>query len=73
MEIQIKFSSKTYSWLCFRHAVQEAMRGEDIKPEIDDWSSNYYMGTTFCILCSSELNESKEDMQKWYDHFREDK
>ena len=51
VNIKIRYSSKDHSWLCFKHAVQLAMQGEDIDVDIDDYNSEYYMGSTSCDLC----------------------
>jgi len=60
MNLDVKFSSKDYSWLCFRHAVSEAQKGENIEVEIDDWYSGRYMGSTFCTLCGIEIDENNQ-------------
>jgi hypothetical protein len=53
IKIQLRLYTKEYSWLCFRHATQEAMKGAMVESEIDDYN-DYYMGPTYCQLCSKE-------------------
>lgn len=62
-DIRIRFYTKDRSWLCFRHAVQRAQWGEDVKTEIDDFGSEYYLGTTSCVDCS----ESSEELDQLLD------
>ncbi len=40
MQLEIKYSSSTYSLLCFRHAVQEAMRGENVESYLAEQELN---------------------------------
>lgn len=54
IQVQIRFFTENNSWLCFRHAVVTAYRGGDVKTEIDDFSSEYYMGPTTCDYCDEE-------------------
>jgi len=55
INLQVRFYTEDYSWLCFRHAVQEASKGKDVKTEIDEYDVEYYGGPTFCLLCSQEI------------------
>lgn len=57
MNLQVRYSTDKDSWLCFKHAVQAAMNGEDVKTEIDDFSGGY-MGRTWCQQCTDECNHS---------------
>jgi hypothetical protein len=60
INLKIKFSTDTERWLCFRHAVQAALRGEDVKTEIDDFDSEYYCGSTWCAPCSDEAQATSK-------------
>ena len=70
--LQIKYSSSTYLYLCFRHAVQEAMRGEDIETEIVD-SGYLETMTDSCHLCEMSEEEREEAIMNWYMHYKENK
>ena len=48
MEIRYWIREPDHDWLCFRCAVKFAQAGHEIKIEIDDFSSEYYMGNIFC-------------------------
>ena len=63
MKIEIRFCSTKYSWLCFKHAVKEAMAGEEIETDIDDFSGDY-MGSTFCDKCSEELDAKNKELEE---------
>lgn len=65
MNLRIKYSSSTYSWLCFRHAVQEAMRGDDVKTEIVD-SGYIEEMTDSCSLCDMAEKKDEDSMDEWY-------
>ena len=54
LNLKIRFYTEDYSWLCFKHAAQEASKGEDVKTEVDDYGSENYLGTTWCLLCDEE-------------------
>lgn len=54
---QIRFYTDDDSWLCFRHATQVAMSGQDVKVEVDNYADDYYMGRTHCKRCSREAVE----------------
>lgn len=69
IRLQIKYSSSTYSWLCFRHAVQEAMRSEDVKSEIGDWYPASHSGQLMCDLCKMEVNDADNARAKWYENY----
>ena len=49
--MQIRYYTNEHAWLCFNHAVEEANKGKEVKTEIDDFSSDYYMGNTRCTIC----------------------
>lgn len=55
--LQTRYYTEEHSWLCFRHAVQEAVKGKDVKTELDDYSSEYYLGPLDCLLCDMENKE----------------
>ena len=73
LRLQTKYSSPAYSWLCFRHAVQEAMRGEHVRSEIGDWHPKSHSGQLACDLCKMEVDDSANARAKWYDNFRQGK
>ena len=73
MKLQIKYSSSSYSWLCFRHAVQEAVRSEKIKSEIIDQDSDDYFEEGYCNLCAMEKSNEVNARIEWYDNFRKGK
>lgn len=54
MDIQIKFSSNEASWLCFKHAVQRAIKGADIEVEVGDFYNDCYQGSISCKDCFPE-------------------
>ena len=54
LRLEIKFYTDKYSWLCFRHAVEEVLKGEDVKTEIDNYRDENYLGTVNCIRCSEK-------------------
>lgn len=66
--LHIKYSTKTYRWLCFKHATQEAMRGDDVEAEIVD---AYYvdMSAGSCNLCDMGVEESEKAMAEWYEKY----
>jgi hypothetical protein len=51
IELQLKLSTKKYSWLCFKHAIEESLKGAYVEKEIDDFNSEYYTGVTVCERC----------------------
>ena len=59
MQLQVKFSTKKHSWLCFKHAVEEAQKGHDVETDIDNFHDGYYMGSTYCKLCDETTGETK--------------
>lgn len=42
--------------LCFKHAVQRAMKNEDIEVEVDEFGDEYDMRSTSCDDCAEELD-----------------
>lgn len=61
MEIKGNFSFSTTDdvYMCFRHAVQEAIAGVDVSIDFEDYGSEYYLGRTWCEKCVKEAsNES---------------
>ena len=76
MQLEIKYSSSTYSLLCFRHAVQEAMRSEKIDTTIIDQDSADYFEKGYCNLCTMEQETEEEKtnaLRKWYANYRRGK
>ena len=71
MNLEIKYSSSTYSWLCFRHAVQEAMRSEKIGSAIINQGSDDYFEKGYCELCTIENSAEENARIEWYDNFVE--
>lgn len=61
INLQIRYSTTSDHWLCFKHAVQAAINGEDVKTEIGDFSDS--MGRIWCEKCAEErkLNTHKEE------------
>lgn len=51
IKMQIRFFTKKHSWLCFRHAVEQSQKGENIQTELENYESDYYLGSTVCELC----------------------
>jgi len=72
MELTTKYSSKIYEVLCFRHAVQEAMRGENIDVTVIDANHLQHMFSS-CFLCDAENKKSEKSLLDWYHNFRFDK
>jgi len=62
IDVEVNYSTNDYHWLCFRHAVQEAMRGGNVMVEVTD----YIM---LCSLCEAELEESAEKHEEWYKNY----
>jgi len=60
IDLKIRFSTEEIGWLCFRHAVKRALAGEDVKVDIDDFDSEYYMGSTSCKDCANESKSQKK-------------
>lgn len=54
LNIRIRYSTESASWLCFRHAVQRAMKGEDVSTDVNNYDSEHYMGRTSCVDCEEE-------------------
>lgn len=54
LNLQVRYSTEGDSWLCFRHAVEVATQGVEVETTIDDFGSEYYMGTTSCTRCAKE-------------------
>ncbi len=55
MSLSIRYSSPEHSFLCFRHAVTEAMKGAEVRSEFDeDAGSEYDMRSSTCALCYEE-------------------
>lgn len=73
IRIEIKYSTKSYVWLCFRHAAQEAMRGENVNTDVITPAEKKFYVLTDCILCA--MGETKEEnrMKDWYDDYRKNK
>ena len=57
LALEIRYYTEEYPWLCFRHAVEEANKGQSVKTEIDDFSRDSYLGPTECPLCYFSLKE----------------
>lgn len=72
MELTVKYSSKDYVFLCFRHAVQEAMRGENIDVEIIDMNYLDRM-TSGCSLCDMAEQEQDNRLEEWYKNYLDSK
>lgn len=43
-----------HQYLCFKHAVLRAVKGEDIEPEIDEYGDEYDMRNIGCVDCLME-------------------
>lgn len=56
INMQIRFSTEDFSWLCFNHAVAQVIKGIEVKTEIDEFSSDYYMGPIHCKICRIEAD-----------------
>ena len=56
LNLRVRYYTKRYSWLCFKHAVEAAGLGHEVLTEIDDFNSDYYMGTTVCAPCAEGEN-----------------
>ena len=52
LNVQVRFYTADYPWLCFRHAIEEAVKGVEVSVEVDDYHSDHYMGQTHCELCA---------------------
>ena len=51
VNVEVRLSTSDKRWLCFRHAVLAAMAGEEVEMSVDDYSSEYYCGPTYCEMC----------------------
>lgn len=60
LNLRVRYHTREWPWLCFRHAIRAAEAGEDVKTEIDDYGSEYYLGTTVCPLCTREAEDMEE-------------
>ena len=69
MQLEIKYSSSTYSLLCFRHAVQEAMRGENVESYLAEQESNDYYDPECCNLCTMEHDPEENALAEWYGNY----
>ena len=49
--LKATFSTSEFSMLCFKCAVEEAQKGEDVDVEVDDYSSDYDTRSTQCKKC----------------------
>lgn len=56
LNLQIRFYTKDHSWLCFKHAVQSAIEGQDVKTEVDEFRTEFFA----CDLCNNELPSIEE-------------
>ena len=68
MNLYIKYSTKTYQWLCFKHATMEAMRGEDVEAEVIDAYEMEMSGDT-CRLCAMKWAYNENAMSEWYENY----
>ena len=59
IRMQVRYYTATDSWLCFTHAVKCAMAGEKVETEVEDYSSEYYLGRTSCDVCDAEAQKKK--------------
>ena len=50
-DVQLHLSSKKYECLCFTHAIQEAMKNEQIYVDVDDYEDDHCMAQTWCQIC----------------------
>ena len=73
IDLKIRHSTAKYSWLCFRHATQEAMRGETVETELVESSHESYIGHTVCDLCSMEWTEKEKHLREWFEKYRKNK
>ncbi len=65
---KIRFSTKKYTWLCFRHAVFLSLRKKDVEVDFGDYDSEYYIGTTICNICSDE-SEKNDEIGRLHRHY----
>jgi hypothetical protein len=63
-DIVIQYSTEEYLWLCFRHAVILAFKGEDVDAKVTSSGSEDYEWLTICDLCVAE-REQKEKQDKF--------
>jgi hypothetical protein len=61
--LQIRYYTKVHEWLCFSHAAKLAVEGNIVDQDIDDFSSEYYMGTTTCVICQEEYDKKYAEEQ----------
>ena len=58
INVQIRFTNRKGTVLCFKHAAQAAVnQNEDIACAVDDFDSEYFLGSTLCSVCSPEDTE----------------
>ena len=54
-EHHIEYSTGTYNYLCFKHAITESLRNEYVETEVvPDYRVTEFMND--CELCEKELN-----------------
>lgn len=49
--LQVKFSTDTDEWLCFRHAVEAVLKGDRVQVEIDNYDSENDLRRNYCMRC----------------------
>ncbi len=49
INLRLRLYTDKLSWLCFKHAVEAANRGEEVKTDIDEFGE-YYGGPTYCVV-----------------------
>ena len=63
INLQVRFTLETNKGqitLCFKHAVQAAVRGDDVQQEIDDFGSTGETRTLHCRHCYTEGHRLSE-------------
>jgi len=51
MDLELRLYTKDVTWLCFRHAMERASKGEEILSEVDDFGNGYSWLIQICTDC----------------------
>ena len=62
IDLKVRYYTDKHDWLCFTHAVRAAVSGVKVETDIDDFGSEYYLGTTRCVQCDFEKENEDEDL-----------
>ena len=62
--MQIRRFSKDHDFICFKHATMLAIAGCDITENMDDYDTEYFMGSVSCSVCNVKYSWSNPTQEQ---------